>query len=407
MQVDLLVQPEVQIGAEILRLLDDVPAPNEIIFVSAFATRAALLRFREPIQRLKDQGALIRIVLGIDLKVTTREALQEVYSWKVDARIFKNSIIRHVFHPKIFLCKRDNRADLIVGSCNLTDGGYFGNYECAVLLTYDLANDRHSYEAHLRTLSKFLDPRDPTTHKLTLELLEYLVATNLVPPEAEKRQQMSKIASDVKTLRQTNQASPFKSETIIIPPLPEPIVKEKELAIERERKRRRREGQKAVAVFNSEAEIAPNSFYMALPAMHGKTTPGEARIPLIAVNLAASFWGWPEKYAPLKKKRNYMEWKPRWRVWDSNSPDTSVEEGVRLYFYEESSDFRFYSPHLVKLGANKQDIVQISRTYGDTVEFECVLAHRGTENHRVWQQFCTEKVRNSDRSWGYDAVIDV
>ena len=72
-----------------------------------------------------------------------------------------------------------------------------------------------------------------------------------------------------------------------------------------------------------------------------------------------------------------------------------------MYEYEESSDFRFYSARLLALGANQGDIVRIRRVEEDDAEFECVLARAGTPEFAAWQPFCTERVRNSNRLWGY------
>lgn len=69
--------------------------------------------------------------------------------------------------------------------------------------------------------------------------------------------------------------------------------------------------------------------------------------------------------------------------------------------YENSSDFRFYARPLVTAGGDLGDIVRIARVAEPAVEFECALAKTGTNEHRLWQAYCSIRVRNSTRSFGY------
>jgi len=72
-----------------------------------------------------------------------------------------------------------------------------------------------------------------------------------------------------------------------------------------------------------------------------------------------------------------------------------------MYEYVESSDFRFYAHRLLELGADRGDVVRITRISEPEAEFECVLARRGTGSHGAWLRYCSEPVRNSDRLYGY------
>ena len=145
---------------------------------------------------------------------------------------------------------------------------------------------------------------------------------------------------------------------------------------------------------------------MSLPTLQGPSIPGEARIPLAAIELAEQFWGWPDKYLRNESPRDgqarvYHEWKPVWRIWNVQRPQEAVEVAVRMYMYDNSSDFRFYARPLVNTGADLGDIVRIVRVAESSVEFECALARTGTEEHASWAAYCTTNVRNSTRSFGY------
>jgi hypothetical protein len=145
---------------------------------------------------------------------------------------------------------------------------------------------------------------------------------------------------------------------------------------------------------------------MEVNKLQGPRIPGEARIPMEARDLAESFWGWPEMYqresrAQGMKTRNYWNWRPRWRIIDAANPAQAFEDVVRMYEYEDSSDFRFYSSRLVELGADQGDIVRITRVNEPSVRYEVTLARKGSPEHANWTTNCTCQVQNSDRHYGY------
>jgi len=72
-----------------------------------------------------------------------------------------------------------------------------------------------------------------------------------------------------------------------------------------------------------------------------------------------------------------------------------------MYEYEQSADFRFYSPSLVDMDADEGDIIRLARVAETSVEYECILVKRGTALHRRWLIYCTEPVPNSARRFGY------
>ena len=152
--------------------------------------------------------------------------------------------------------------------------------------------------------------------------------------------------------------------------------------------------------------ITPTSFYMTLPKLQGDNIPGEARIPLEALELAQEFWGWQEEYERDENPRGgqervYWNWRPNWRIIDVEHPENAVVQEVRMYFYENSSDFRFYARPLVNAGADLGDLVRITRVAENDIEFECVLARQGTPQYKEWIEFCVNDVRNSPRKFGY------
>jgi hypothetical protein len=145
---------------------------------------------------------------------------------------------------------------------------------------------------------------------------------------------------------------------------------------------------------------------MTLPKLQGSNIPGESRIPLEAIELAKEFWGWPGEYSReisprTGKDRVYWNWRPNWRIWSVEAPSDIAVQEVRMYMYENSSDFRFYVRPLVRAEGNLGDVVRIRRLLQPDAGFECVLARQGTPEYTEWIRYCTQPVRNSTRSFGY------
>lgn len=408
MDVKLLGQPPIQVGAVIDDLLRLDRQPREVVMVSAFASRQTLLRFRERIGALKQAGCQVRIIVGIDLDGTSKEALQELIHWDVDTRIVKNRRPGHTFHPKLYVVETDSVADILIGSNNLTDGGFYRNYEVAVQTSFSLPADSANYATHRADLAQLTDPSGDDVRALDDALLVLLERAGLVKTEQKIRKQRRKSGAADQSGSAPRATSPFGVRSMPSPPpLPPSVLHETVRKVQRDRVKRVRSkpGVKKVVV-QSPDELSPTYFYMELNRLQGPRIPGEARIPMAARNLAEDFWGWPEMYRSESrsggiKTRRYWNWKPKWRISDSANPTSITSENVRMYEYEASQDFRFYSPALVHLGADEGDIVQIARLSENNAEFECILAKKATATYAAWRPFCTEAVNNSQRHYGY------
>lgn len=79
-------------------------------------------------------------------------------------------------------------ATFFVGSNNLTDGGFFTNYEAATRYDFSFPADVDVYEQLLKPLTPFLEPNGVTVRPLDASLIEVLVARGELPSEAEARQ---------------------------------------------------------------------------------------------------------------------------------------------------------------------------------------------------------------------------
>ncbi len=157
MRVEFISQPDVQFGRILTELLDSDPQPRKVIVVSAFVSLQTILRLKEAILRIHGNGGITRLVFGIDMGGTSQEVLKEILSWHTDNKVVKHRRPGFTFHPKLYLVEWQNKAEIIIGSNNVTEGGLFRNYESSARIIYDLPNDNLLYDTAQQELNRFLD----------------------------------------------------------------------------------------------------------------------------------------------------------------------------------------------------------------------------------------------------------
>ncbi len=417
MKVEYLAQPDVQLGRILSELLES--EPKRAVLVSAFVGLQTIMRLKAHVSDLRDRGAEILFVVGIDMGGTSQEVLQELLKWNINVRIVKHRIPGHTFHPKLYLFEWSNKAEIIIGSNNITEGGFFGNYEGCARIIYDIPDDSNDFKSACADLERFINPAGPIARDLTAGFLSDLVARGEVPTEAEARKGRDvNRESRAKKIKANGKAAPlFGTEEIKIPPpLPAELLERLVEEVRRRRKDRKKPipkgAKKSITIVQPPVDakasdvLLPAAFYMTLPTLQADNIPGEGRVPLEAIELAKEFWGWPDEYKKVVsprtgKNRVYWNWRPTWRVSSVQSPENVTVQEVRMYMYENSSDFRFYVRSLVNAGGNLGDVVRIRRVAEPNTEYECVLARQGTPEYEEWINYCTQAVKNSSRRFGY------
>ena len=187
MEVEFLTQPNWRLGDHLDQALATHGTPVQLVIVSAFASLAALLRLKATVIQISKAGAKVQLVLGVDLGGTSKEALQEVGSWPIPVFVYKNRMIGITFHPKIYSITWPSRGEIIVGSNNLTDGGFYRNYEASSRTIYSLPADQVAFEKARVQLRRFLEPCGPVVSLLTPEYLAGLLALPEIPSEGKAR----------------------------------------------------------------------------------------------------------------------------------------------------------------------------------------------------------------------------
>jgi hypothetical protein len=228
MNISIVSQPETQLGNEIDELLAEGVVYPRIVFVSAFVALRTILRLRERLLEKMANGARLRLTVGIDLGGTSREVLQELLRWNCETFVFHNTIARATFHPKVYFFESETTATLFIGSNNLTDGGFYTNYEAATRYDFDLPADAAEYERLVRPLASFLEPQGATIQQLNAALIATLVARGELPSEAEARQRRRVQARARPPGGENIPQSPFAPAAVPLPPLLPDVIRREE-----------------------------------------------------------------------------------------------------------------------------------------------------------------------------------
>ncbi|MFN7115933.1 MAG: restriction endonuclease PLD domain-containing protein [Saprospiraceae bacterium] len=161
--------------------------------ISAFAGESGIQGLFNKLEEAKSYFQYINLIIGVDMKGTSKEALEAILRLDINSFVFYNKTAT-IFHPKIYLFEGDEKAEIIIGSSNLTAKGLFQNVEASVLISIiksdpiDLAF-LDSVKAYFAGLFDF---SDPNLQRLSNELIEYLVEANIVPLEKERREMQEK-----------------------------------------------------------------------------------------------------------------------------------------------------------------------------------------------------------------------
>lgn len=440
MQVNFIAQPEIQLGTLITAALTTTPRPNRVVLVSAFASFQAVLRLKSILCSLHTSGTSVRLVVGVDMGGTSKEVLKELATWPIEVFIFKNRRAGVTFHPKLYIVEAECSAEIFLGSNNLTDGGLYGNYEGAVQVSYHLPDEAPELSRARTQLRKFINPALPIGRRLDDEYLELLLLRRDIPDEAEVRRQRkaegrhvnsTDSAADIFGYEQTKRPPrlPLEVQQVVLAAVRNQLDALSESRRQQQVRARvdRRGGATGDGTFQATstdelvidmrtfeplAQLTPESFFLELTATSGRAgkIPGEQRVPLEAINAAQEFWKWPDNYIESRNPRRgnsvggedrvYFNWKPKWRLRKIGSTADDVIKNIRMYFYQNSSDYRFYSSELTKW-ARAGDMIRLTRCEGLDYEYECVLAVAGTREHAEWRSLCPPRSIRSPRAFAF------
>lgn len=362
--------------------------------------------------------ATVKVSVGIDLGGTSEEGLSgllEALGGRGGVWIFDNEN-NSTFHPKVYLFKGHGRADLVVGSGNLTEGGLFTNYEAALQVSLDLAlkADGELLAQVEAALDKWSDPSQGTALPLTPELIRQLVRNGDVPTEAQAREIREKIRRAGRPKDLGERKPLFRSVPVRKAP---PAPGKAKGAVEGGAVATRPANNSQMSLLPAGAarlvEGDHRGFLMVLRNTDvgvGQKTAGKSKrspeifIPVEVIRPVKTrkeqvcdpdFWGWPRLFAddparPGKKDRHL-----RLRFGDD-----AIE--ATLWYNDEKKDFRLRNNTLRSSGG-VGDIIRVERAepgHGD--DYSVMILRRGTPEHVDALKLCVHRPRSSpEKRWGY------
>ena len=160
-------------GNHVCSAIKDISFKQITIFV-AFIRKPGLSYLKKFIEQAILEKREVTFYVGIDERITSKEALQMLLDLNVETYIYNSD--RYIYHPKIYLFEGE-RNRIIIGSSNLTKSGLFYNVEASVLLDFS-ENDKSGIKI-LNQLKEYYSPllefTDPNLELLTPKYLTELI----------------------------------------------------------------------------------------------------------------------------------------------------------------------------------------------------------------------------------------
>lgn len=240
--------------------------------------------------------------------------------------VYKNSA--NTFHPKVYLFKNATSAELVVGSANLTKGGLYENAELSVKLQLDLTTPADL--KFLQELEATLDIWSTAQPKRCLAvdapLILELHASGDLPTEAEAASAI-KASKSNKLKKVGNKKSPFNSSAVNPAPHLVPSGTTSKVSSTTAVNSPPNSVTQAPLPMGMGSIALKSSLRFAMTLQKtdvgvGQTTTGTSKrspeifIPIGAVDLEPTFWGWASRFVPDSTKyKSDLSWKIQNAKW--------------------------------------------------------------------------------------------
>ena len=159
---------------------------NEFKCLVAFAKVNPFFKLHNSIQHWNSCGKGSNVVIGIDHKATSYQALQYALANfdSVDILNVKYS----TFHPKLYIFKGPTKATAYYGSSNFTSGGLETNFEGGIIIDYTFPSDQHDFDQIMNCYLSIASPTSPLSCviRLTTTNLAILKASGLLLDESPR-----------------------------------------------------------------------------------------------------------------------------------------------------------------------------------------------------------------------------
>jgi hypothetical protein len=383
-----ITQPfgEMRLGEFLLSHLDD---PQWTVFRAAvaFVKQSGTKYIRQALQVFSGR-AQVRISVGIDLYGTSSEGLSDLLEASPGGEVvvYRNGG-PYTFHPKVYVFKSTQHAEILVGSGNLTGGGLFTNYEASLVALLDLAvpEDAAFLQVVEATLDGWSQPRQGICYVLTPDFLNQLVGTGLVRSEAQIAQMQQAAAAQVRHASAPNTAGtaapgPVLFTTFAVPlPPPIPAAPPQIVILQPE--------EEAEGIVGTAAEAVPGTPSLVISIL-ARDLPMVNSSPEVSItkyirDVQPTFWGWPSQFEGPDSRGQYRRANIRIRYGDhmcdaylQQYPDQKPD-GTKA-----SADFRLgaIAPIVADLH-QEDDLILLSRSTEPNVDYLARVVRVGDGEH--------------------------
>jgi HKD family nuclease len=199
------------VGSVLMNSLSDEEF-NKFSCLVAFASLAGIGGVSDIIKNSKQHIKQFRVIVGIDQKGTSKEALEALFGLDIETSVYY-TISPIIFHPKIYLFEGDKKCRIIVGSSNLTKHGLFQNMEAS--LKIDFTKPDSEGEKLLKQIYDYYGPffegKVENLQKLTQELVQKLFEGGIIPDESERIKAQDDKTSSQKGTEKTDKLEELKT----------------------------------------------------------------------------------------------------------------------------------------------------------------------------------------------------
>lgn len=313
----------------------------------AFAKNSGVGRIFNDLTQFTNNGGSTEAIIGIDQSVTSYQALVNLKSFAGDKLFIhkdKNPYI--TFHPKLYLFGNRDIEKVIIGSSNLTAGGFYLNFEANVGITLDnsrAARDfKHQVNAYWDNLLS-----DVNTKSAGESLLKQLLESGKVIDETKQ------LGFRVIIERET--VLPFNTRpSPRLPRLATGLIT-------------------MVPALNDRFAMTLSGFDVS-----DESSDPVVLIPKGALKTFPMFWNWPLSYSLSNK--GYPEHFPSAIIRYDRSVVYNYK--LRIYYYEGKKEFRLQCEP-IKRNGNPGDILLIKKHERNSMEFEIELVRQSTTKYNA------------------------
>jgi hypothetical protein len=327
------------------------------------------------IEALLNRGGAVSGAVGIDDKITSAEALEDLMAISSTSTVV-HSDTGPIVHPKWFLFEGANHGLVVVGSANLTRDGLYRNVEYGIELAFDLADVGDGTEfGKFRTDMDSLLNASAHSQRLDVALLANIEADGKV----ERETQTSDPDGAPKRLRRPSVGTRSSFAPMILPPPPPGIQR-----------------RSAVAIARGLAHLGAATgsvFVMELSAFDSSHRTGTVGTPEILIpNDAMAFFPKP---GPHGKKYDDAR-----MLAILNHPEGPELHDYRLWVYPGRDENRLRMNHrtidLTTQGGG--DLLVISKVASPEAGYEVTLVPPTGSSYAYYRALCTNA--SNDKRWG-------